>query len=166
MILAETLPDTANSSLKGMININNGNASTKNNSSRNKDITVIAELSPNLIPSLWINSISNAEPPAADGVIAEVNSYNILTLKRDAKRSFFPDSRYKRHIPHKSLVQARSKARKRNSTVQPSKYDNKSLFASVREENSDWNIHAIANKPIATGKMMCELFKLFATLSF
>lgn len=121
MMLAETRPETANSSLNGTNNKNSGKARTKNNSSKNKDIMVMAVLSPNFKPSLWMKSISNAEPPAAEGVTADVNSYSILTLNSDGKRSCLSDSKYSLHMLHKSLKQANKNARKRNNTVWMSK---------------------------------------------
>ena len=162
-IAAEKVPSTANNKSIGNIYNKIGNPITKNNSSKNNDIIVMAVLFPNFTPSLCINNISKVEPPAADGVIAEVNSYNILILNKEWNDNCFSDKRYKRPIPDKSRIATANKAKNKNNTVYPFKYFSNGISASFISLNSEQNIHTIPANPNRIGRIICDGFNRFET---
>ena len=64
---------------------------TKNSSSKNRLVNIIAVLRPALIPSLLRNTTMRLLPPTAEGVTADVNSQRILTRIACHQLNVFPD---------------------------------------------------------------------------
>ena len=69
-----------------------GNNKEKYSSSRKDVATTIEVLFPISRPSFHIKIVANAVPPTADGVIADVNSHNIIILKHFRRDNFFSDN--------------------------------------------------------------------------
>src|ERR1035437_8083047 len=69
-----------NNSFKGTNRKIIGQINMKNNSSKNRLHIIMAVLRPTLITSLFKNRIIKLDPPTAEGVTAEVNSFKTWIL--------------------------------------------------------------------------------------
>ena len=73
-------------------------------------VRVIAVARPSFMPSRPMNIMDNALPPTDVGVIAEVNSHNIVTFVADFHDRRLSDSVRKRHAKPKSRPNRASNA--------------------------------------------------------
>jgi len=108
---------------------------------------MMAVLRPILIPSLFKNKITKLDPPIAEGVAAEVYSFNILILNACVHdKSLQAISRNRQIIP-----KSRPNININANRIYPILFRLKVTPLKVLESNSDKNNQPITIIPIITG---------------
>lgn len=129
-----------------------GQMKIKNNSSRKRLQIMITVLRPTLIPSLFRNKITKLEPPTAEGVTAEVNSFKTCILKALLHDNSLFAIKRNRHIIPKSRPNININA----SNIKPTLFRLNEIPLKKFRLNSDRNNQPITIIPIATGIRICE----------
>ena len=136
-----------------------GHVITKNNSSRNRVIIVIVVARPQFIPSRLRNIMLKAPPPTEVGVIVEVNSHNIVTLReRCHDRVLSVSVTNLQHIP-----QSRPTTKSIANTNAIINLLSKLICLKISILNSPLNNHTNTPMPIAIGN---KIFAMVFNASF
>ena len=134
-----------------------------NISSRKSAKIVIDVARLTLIPSRWTKMTSSDEPPAAEGVTAEVNSYSIRMRKSWLNLSGAPDITRRRYMPEKSLKSVKSTTNKANTHQWSARVIGPCGMSSCISRQS---IYPTPIRPNRIGQMTIEGLKREATERF
>ncbi|MBA7586978.1 hypothetical protein ES708_28985 [subsurface metagenome] len=125
----------------------NGNARIKYNSSRKEVAITMADALPSFKPSLFTNIIATLVPPIADGVIADVNSHNIIIRKVWRHENFLSDNILSLIIYPKSRIAINTIA----IIIQKTDFRSKFIDRNTSGSNFRKNMNTTTPRPIRTG---------------